>query len=126
MKLRQKRVAREVAQKISWLLYHQVRDPHLTGVQVTAVLMSPDLSWAKVYWILDTPKVESTVDRRAREQAHQCLEKSQGFFKRHLAQTLRLRRVPQLRFYYDCSLERGQRMQDLLDEVLPPSLPQPP
>ena len=124
MKLRQKRVAREVAQNISWLLCNQVRDPHLTGVQVTAVLMSPDLGWAKVYWILDTPKVEPTVDMQAREQAQQCLEKCQGFFRRCLAQAVRLRRVPQLRFYYDCSLERGQKMQELLDEVLPPSFPQ--
>lgn len=114
MNLRQKRLAREIKEHILRLLHAEIRDPRLADVQVTAVIMSPDLSWAKVYWMLGEGAVADAV-RAAGER----LGKSEGFFKMHLARALRLRRVPRLRFYYDHSLARGQKIQELLTAALP-------
>lgn len=135
MNLRQKRLAREVKQHIIRLLHAEIRDPRLADVHITAVIMSPDLGWAKVYWTLGQPgdvPVAAQQDSDAAvvsgnvraaagviSVAERRLGKTEGFFKMHLARALRLRRVPRLRFYYDHSLARGQKIQELLTTVLP-------
>ena len=135
MNLRQKRIARGVNQILSRLLYEEIRDPELVGVEITSVHMTADLQIAKVYWkkVISPSNYENSVASEAdsvalsgAEQVQNRLMRCSGFFRAQLSQHLQLRRTPQLRFYFDQSLERGQRIERLISEALAdknPSLP---
>lgn len=107
---RTQRVASEVQRALATTLNREVSDPVASQVNVTEVRMSKDLSIAKVYYT-----VPKDVDQGA---ASNHLGKVKGFLRKRLADETRLRTVPQLRFVFDESLERGQRLEDLIDQAV--------
>lgn len=86
-----------------------LNDPRLADVTITAVKLSADLQIATVYF-----RVYLDADR---DVAKQGLVNASGFLKHRLAESLDIRRVPELRFFYDESVERGARVEQLLDEL---------
>ena len=88
---------------------NQMRDPRLEGVAITHVKVSADLQLATVYFRL--------YNQEHKDQAKTGLERSKSFLRKHLAQNLKLRRVPELRFFYDESVEHGSRIEALLDQI---------
>jgi len=84
-------------------------DPGLEAVTITAVKLSADLQVASVYFrvYLDDQK----------KMAAEGLKRAAGMLRHILADTLRVRRVPTLRFYYDESIERGSRIEGLLSQI---------
>lgn len=115
MNIRQRRVARQVSQILSRILHQEACDPCLRGVHITAVHISADLGVAKIYWLqsqdYDVHKPPEP------NQSQQRLLKSVGFFRSSLADHMRLRRIPQLRFYYDHSYDRGHKIEQLINKV---------
>jgi ribosome-binding factor A len=91
------------------LLVRQVRDPRVDGTTLTAVEVTDDLSYAKVYF-------SHLGDGEARRVAQRGLETAAGFLRREIGRRLHLRTAPQLRFHFDASLEHGQRIETLLRE----------
>ena len=77
---------------------------------VASVEVSRDLSVAKVYYALFDP------EERAETQG--ALERASGFLRRQLARQMNTRSVPQLRFYYDDSAERGAHMSALIADAV--------
>ena len=81
-------------------------DPRLEGVTITAVKLSGDLQNASVYYrVYSDDNIESS---------GKGLKSAAGFFRKKLADALEIRRVPELRFYYDKSIEHGSRIEELL------------
>jgi ribosome-binding factor A len=119
------RVNSLIRQEISDLLLRNVKDPRLgTFITVTAVDTSPDMRHAKVY----VSRIGSVDDRR---ETMGVLASAAGFLRRELGSRVRLRRVPELTFQWDDSLERGDHVLRLIDRVAPaeeepagPPLPQ--
>jgi len=107
---RQGRVGDRVREELSTLLRRELRDPRVGFVSVTDVEMSPDLRHARVY--------VSVLGSDA-EESLRALNHAAPFLRRALAQSAGLRFTPQLRFLLDASLDQGQRVDELLDEVLP-------
>lgn len=103
------RVNQQLLELISKTLLFEISDPRIEGVQLTAVECAPDLSFARVFYVLGD-------DARA-EQAQQGLERVMGFIRRHLSGQVHMRRVPELRFVIDSSMEKGQRIEILLANV---------
>jgi len=105
------RINNLIRQEISELLHRQVKDPRLGGfITVTSVSTSPDLKYAKVY--------VSQLDAQAnRQDVLSTLSTAAGFFRRELTKSLRLRRIPELSFHWDESIERGARILDLMDKL---------
>jgi ribosome-binding factor A len=97
-------------EEISILLLQEARDPRLADVTVTDVEISPDLRHARVY-------VSLMADEQAKAKALIGLEHATGFLKRELAARLRLRRIPDLSFHLDDSIERSQRIMELLHQI---------
>lgn len=91
------------------LLERAVKDPRVEGVTLTGVEVTQDLAWAKVYFSLLGGEEERRV-------AAKGLANVAGFLRRELGRRLHLRSAPQLRFEFDASLERGQRIESLLRE----------
>jgi ribosome-binding factor A len=101
------------------LLLRQVKDPRVEGVTVTGVEVTQDLAWARVYFSL-------LGDPEARRVAQRGLESVAGFLRHEIGHRMHLRMAPQLRFAFDPSLERGQRMETLLRQLHEEAVEPPP
>lgn len=107
---RSKKVASEIKENLSWLIEHKVRDPQKGFITITRVRLSPDLKVANVYYSV-------LGKEEARETSGQALKRASAFLKRELGNRLRLRYLPELRFFYDDSLEYSERIAHLLSLI---------
>ena len=103
--------------EISELLQRQVKDPRLGNfVTVTEVSISPDLRYARIF-------VSHMGSEEEKRETLSILASASGFFRRELAKRLRLRRIPELSFQCDDSIERGAHLLELIDQVTADSTP---
>jgi ribosome-binding factor A len=107
---RQRQVAELLHEEISLLIQRRVRDPRLGFVTVTGVEVSPDLRVAHVY--VSVLGSDDDVQRSL-----ESLRRAAGFFRRELGASLSLRYLPELNFRPDDTLERGFRIDRLLDSL---------
>jgi ribosome-binding factor A len=102
---------RQFRQEISELIGRVLRDPGLGGVvSITTVDISPDLRHARVYFSVLGGEEE-------RQRVQSALTRAAGFLRHELAHRLTLRTMPELAFHPDVSIERGERIMELLREV---------
>ena len=106
---RVRRVAQRVRTELSALLGRSARDPGLLGVTVTDVRMTADLQLARVYYTL--------LDGSDRRGAARGLRRAQAYLRREIGQRLQLRQVPEIRFLYDDSAERQDRIARIFDQL---------
>jgi len=100
-----------IRQEISQLLQRQVKDPRLGNfIAVTEVSTSADLKHAKVF----VSRIGSEEDK---QETLSVLTAASGFFRKELARCLKLRSIPELSFQWDDSIERGDHLLQLIDEV---------
>ncbi len=107
---RQRQVAELLHEEIGTLILRKARDPRLKGVTVTGVEVSPDLENAWVYVSVLGTEEET-------QAALAGLKSATGFLRREIAAALSLRIVPHLMFRLDDSIERGMRIDRLLDAI---------
>jgi ribosome-binding factor A len=107
---RQQRVAEQVRHELSQMIEHEVNDPRLVMINLTDATISPDLRDANVY-------VSSLQGEAARDEVLAGLEAARGFLRRGLGDRLKLRVVPNLHFHWDKSLETGDRISQLIDQI---------
>ncbi|MFC1871742.1 30S ribosome-binding factor RbfA [Chloroflexota bacterium] len=111
MSRRIERVNSLIRDEISVLLQRQVKDPRLGGfISVTVVETSADLKSARIF----VSRIGEEADKKA---VMGGLAAATGFLRSELAKRLNLRRVPELSFQWDDSIERGDRLLRLIDEV---------
>ena len=110
MSKRTERVADLIRREMMDLLMRKMRDPRLSFISVTGVEVSADLGSAKI-WLSSLDGVEK------RAEIVKVLTHAAPFLRRELAPRLGLREVPELRFAYDESIERGARVEDLLRRI---------
>jgi ribosome-binding factor A len=107
---RVRRLNEQLKREISHLLRTQVHDPRVSGVVVTGVQVSPDLAQARVW-------AQLPGDEERRAEALAGLTAAAPFVRRQLGVALRVRRIPELGFLEDRSLEQALRIESLLREV---------
>ncbi len=107
MSHRRGRVAQDLRARLAEILAKRVSDPRLAAVTLSAVETTPDFSLARVFfWTHGEP-----------DEALRAFEKAGPFIRRCLGEHLRLRRVPELEFRLDQSLESAERVEEILREV---------
>jgi ribosome-binding factor A len=102
------RVSAQLRKELAVLVHAAVRDHALPSVSVSDVEVTKDLDVATAYvttLVADDAKV-----------ATKALNEMAKEFRRELSRTLKLRRVPELRFRYDDSVDKGERIESLLRE----------
>jgi ribosome-binding factor A len=104
------RVGEEIRQEISLLLSREVQDPGLGFVTVTRVTVSPDMLLARIFYTL-------LGDAAARTATAKALGRATPFLRRQLGRRLRLRRVPELMFQFDESIENQARIEKILIDL---------
>lgn len=104
------RIGEEIRIELSQLLMRQVKDPGVGFITLTEVKVTPDLQIARVYY--------TTIgDDKARRETRRALERATPFLRRSVGQRLRLRRVPELEFFFDESVERGDRIEQIIRKL---------
>jgi ribosome-binding factor A len=115
MSRRSERVGEQLRSEMSRLLKAEITDPRIGLVTLMRVEVSADLCSANVYWSAlgqDSDQVAEQV-----EEIQQGLESATGFLRKRLAEELPLRRVPEVHFRHDASIELGSRTLDILNEI---------
>ena len=113
-----KRLARlneQLKREVSELVLRKVRDPRVGLVTITSVEVAGDLGSARVYVRTQDPNDELN-------ESLAGLEAAAPFLRRELGRTLHLRRVPELRFQQDHSLDQARRIEEILSDVVYPDL----
>jgi len=112
---RRGRINDEVKKELA-LILREVKDPRISGafISVTAVEVSGDLKFAKVYYSAMTGD---------KKEIAAGLKSSAGFIRREIARRLNLRMTPEFTFYEDHSIEHGAHISKLLNgiEITPES-----
>ncbi|HXP01328.1 MAG TPA: 30S ribosome-binding factor RbfA [Luteibacter sp.] len=110
------RVSAELRREIGLLVHAAVRDHALPSVSVSDVEVTKDLDWATVWVTALLPERSAEAVKGLKELAPE--------FRRALSRSMRLRRVPELKFKYDESVDNGERIERLLREnPVPPADP---
>jgi ribosome-binding factor A len=104
------RVGDQIREELSELLTREVKDPGIGFITITHVKVSADLQVARAYYTI-------LGDAAARKATGKALERALPFLRRQIAGRLRLRRAPELAFQYDESIERHQRIEEILQEI---------
>jgi ribosome-binding factor A len=98
-----------IQRELSELVQRELRDPGVGMITITGVDVSPDFSHAKVFY--------TTLDRAHVGDAGKGLKRAAGFLRSQLAKRIKLYTTPELRFEYDESVERGDRLSRLIDST---------
>lgn len=105
------RVNNLIRREISELIQYQVKDPRLDAfVTITEVVTSPDLKHAKIF-------VSCLSGKQEEQKILSVLTAASGFLRTELARNLTLRRIPELSFHWDDSIEHGDHIMRLIDQV---------
>jgi ribosome-binding factor A len=107
---RPERVGDQIRVEITGMLTREVRDPGIGFLTVTRVEVSADLQHAKVYYT-------TLGDEKARRETARAIERVSPFLRRQLAGRIRLRRAPELHFFFDESVERHDRIERILRDL---------
>ena len=105
-----KRYADSIKRALSNIIEFKLNDPHKGFITLTRVKVSPDLKIASVYYTV-------LGDDSQRNQTQAVLKKSIQFLRNELKPYITSRWLPELRFFYDDSMERADRINDLLNQI---------
>jgi len=108
--LRMKRINDRIKQVLSVLLISKIDDPRLAGVSVTDVKVDRELDFANIY-------VSSLDGAKSSREVIAGLNHARGFLKYEIAQEVDLRVMPRLRFFWDPTPERADRIDTLLAKL---------
>lgn len=105
------RVGGLIQKVLSEVLHKQIDDPRLALTTITAVKVSADIKFARIYFTVGGR------DPRRIAEATQGFAQARGYIKRLLAPELGLRYMPDLRFHYDEAFDRSARIDELLKSI---------
>ena len=108
---RNQRLGNQVLRTLNELVRFETKDPRLKLVSLISVDLSRDLSVARVYFSLLDPSGDPA-------KVKEGLERASGFLRGRLGREIKIRHVPELRFYHDDSAAEAQRISSLIDDAL--------
>ncbi|MCD6079941.1 MAG: ribosome-binding factor A [Candidatus Omnitrophica bacterium 4484_49] len=107
---RTEKVAQQLKREISKILLTEVRDPRIGFLTVTNVKVSPDLRIARVYYTI-------LGDDKLIQSAQEGLESASGYIRKLVAHRMKIKFIPEIKFYFDQELTRRLKVDKILDEL---------
>ena len=104
------RVSENIKETVSLLIERKIKDPRVEFVTVTGVDVSADLRHCKVFFSTMGGKMEH-------DRALVGLESASGYIRGELGKRLRMKYTPRVRFYFDESVEQGQRIDRIINKL---------
>ena len=117
MTRRTERIGEQIRGELARLLREEVTDPRVGLITLTRIDVAPDLSHAKIFWSSLESVPHSKVPAPTLEETARGLASAAGFLRSQLSRVLAVRRVPELRFHHDTSLEAGAHTLAILREI---------
>ncbi|MCV6589156.1 MAG: 30S ribosome-binding factor RbfA [Marinobacterium sp.] len=112
---RTQRVADQVQKDLARLIQRDLKDPRLGMITVSHVKISKDLGYADVYVTVmpfgDQDEAQAIKDSLA------VLKGAAGHLRHELARGIKLRVMPELRFHFDSTIERGRHLHGLIEKA---------
>ena len=109
MSIKLERLGNIFVEAISNVIHEEVKDDDINFVTITAVDISSDLSYAKVYF---TNLIDAD-----REKVTKALNRASGFIRGKLFDMVEIRKMPELSFAYDESIEYGSKIEKIIDII---------
>lgn len=104
------RVGEQIKKELSQIIQSELKDPRIGFITVTGVDVTNDLSQAKIFLsVLGTDE--------QKEETLKALGRGSGFIRSELGKRIRLRKIPELLFRFDASIDYGSKIERLLDQV---------
>ncbi len=97
-----------IKELIGEVVLNRLKDPRVGLVTITSVTVSPDLATAKVYFTV-------MGDEEVRAETRKGLDSARSFLRKTVANELKLRHAPELRFVYDDTLDRAMRIDETIE-----------
>jgi ribosome-binding factor A len=107
---RPERVAELLQEEIAQIVGYELEDPRLVGVTVTEVRVSDNLRDARVFVMVSGDEAEH-------KAALEALRHASNYVRKQLGLSLGLRHTPGLHFVRDTIEERGERVDQLLEQI---------
>lgn len=110
MSVKTERIANLLSKEISDILQNEVNDEDIKFVTITYCKVDTDLSLAQIYCTM--------LDQSKKDKCIHDLNAAKGFIKTELAKRkLEIRRIPDLRFIYDESIEYGNKIEKIISNL---------
>ncbi|MGL1955693.1 MAG: 30S ribosome-binding factor RbfA [Colwellia sp.] len=106
------RVGQQIQKEIAIILMREIKDPRLSMTTVSAVEVTRDLAYAKIFVTFfndNSDEIKASLE---------VLADAEGYIRSLLGKRLRARIMPHLRFVYDSSMSEGVRMSALVDQAV--------
>ena len=103
------RIASLISRTISDILANEAKDSLLKTITITGCTVANDLSFAKVYFTSLTNLEQKDLEKELKEAA--------GYIRTKLANKIDLRHTPELKFIYDSSVEYGNRIEKIIENI---------
>ena len=97
-----------VLAELSKIIFKEIKNPIIKKVNLTAVEITNDLSFAKVYF---------TCMNEDKDKVLEELESAKGFLRTKLADVIDIRHTPELVFSYDNSIEYGMNIEKIIKNI---------
>ena len=109
MSIKLERLGATFTEEISKIILEEIKDPDIKFVTITSCNISSDLSYAKVYF--------TCLNDKRREEILKDLNKASGFIRKELCERVEIRKMPELTFVYDDSIEYGNKIEKIIEEI---------
>jgi ribosome-binding factor A len=107
---RASRVGDQIRAELAELLAREVHDPGIGFLTITHVKVSADLQQARIFYT-------TLGDEKARKESAKALQRATPFLRRHVGRRLQLKRVPELTWMFDATIEKNDRIERILQEL---------
>lgn len=109
MSVKIERLEHLFVEKIGQIIRDEIKDERIHFVTVTAASITSDLYYAKVYI--------TVLDDEHREEMLKLLNKASNFIERELSKRIEIRRMPNITFVYDDSIEYANRIENIIERI---------
>lgn len=109
------RIADQIQRDLAQLIQFEVKDPRMGMVTISHVKVAKDLGYADVY--ITVLPIGDQTEEDALKASLEVLKSAAGFLRHELARKIKLRVMPQLRFHFDETVERGRQLHSLIEKA---------
>lgn len=109
MSIKLERLGHIFTEEISKIIQTELRDESIGIISITYTKISSDLSYAKVYF--------TALDIERKKELEDKLNKASKFIRSNLFDRVEIRKMPELTFVYDESVEYGNKIEHIIEKI---------
>lgn len=109
MSVKSERIGNNLLRAISEIIRFEARNEELKMVTLTYVKVAGDLGNAKIYY--------NILNKTDLKEVQRALDGAAGYIRSELAKKVELRHIPELRFVYDESIDYGDKIEHILQDI---------